>query len=220
MLKTSANTFLYFAYGANMFSRRIQDVAPSAVAIDVGFVQGRRFTFGKVSRDGSGKSDIEATNNLNDRAYGVLYKINVKEKAALGDAEGVGIGYGEANVQVVTATGNSVAATFVASYKEAVLRPYQWYKAFVIAGALEHGLPVEYVEWLRTFEAQADPHTDRRAGREALLYGSIPLNHLQFNAGMRQLAKEASEGNRHFPHHLNAILAATREINGATVRIT
>ena len=78
MLKpsTSASTFLYFAYGANMLFRRLHasDRAPSAVAIDIGFVRGRRFSFGKVSRDGSGKCDLEATGNLKDRAYGVLFK--------------------------------------------------------------------------------------------------------------------------------------------------
>lgn len=192
MLKTSANTFLYFAYGANMFSRGVQDVVPSAVAIDIGFVQGRRFTFGKVSRDGSGKCDIEVTNNPNNRVYGVLYKINAKDKSNLNNAEGLGTGYSEANVQVVTSTGNYAAATYVASYKEAMLRPYQWYKALVVAGAVEHGLPNEYVEWLRTFEAQADSNSARRAEREALLFGNIPPDHFQFNVGMRQaLVKEA-----------------------------
>lgn len=176
-----------------MFSRKVQDVAPSAIAIDIGFVQGRRFTFGKVSRDGSGKCDIEATNNPNNRVYGVLYKINVKDKSSLNNAEGLGTGYSEANVQVATSTGNHPAATYVASYKEAMLRPYQWYKALVIAGAVEHGLPNEYVEWLRTFEAQPDSNGARRAEREALLFGNISLGHFQFNIGKRQqaIAKEA-----------------------------
>lgn len=187
MLKTSANTFLYFAYGVNMLSRKIRDIAPSAVAIDIGFIQGRRFTFGKVSRYGSGECDIEATNNLNNRVYGVLYKIDVNDKASLNEAEGLGEGYSEANVHVVTSTDTSIAATHVASYKEAGRRPYQWYKAFVIAGAIEHGLPVEYIEWLRIFEAQADPNDDRRAEKEAVLYGNIPLSHFQFNVGAGQM---------------------------------
>lgn len=194
MQKISTQTFLYFAYGANMFSRRIQasNIAPSAVAIDIGFVQGHRFAFGKVSRDGSGKCDIEATNNPNNRAYGVLYKINVKDRESLNAAEGLGTGYSEAEVQVATATGTYTAATYVASYKEAVLRPYQWYKAFVIAGALDHGLPAEYIEWLRTFEAQADSNSDRRAEREALLFGDLPLTRFDLNMDTQEtLAKEA-----------------------------
>jgi len=192
MLKTSGpiNTFLYFSYGANMLSRRLNalDRAPSAIAIDVGFVQGRRFSFGKVSRDGSGKCDLEATGNPKDRAYGVLFKINVNEKQALDDAEGLGIGYSEANVQVVTSTGVYTALTYVASYKEDPLLPYQWYKASVIAGAVEHGLPDEYVVWLRTFEAKSDANTKRRTEREALIFGDLPLPRFQFGAGMRQVA--------------------------------
>ena len=187
MLDKSPHTILYFAYGTNMFSRRLKEtIAPSAVAIDIGFVQGRRFSFGKVSRDGSGKCDIEATNNAKDRAYGVLYRINAKEKSDLGEAEGLGIGYSEANVQIVTATGTQTAMTFVASYKEAPLRPYQWYRAMVITGATEHGLPSEYIEWLRTFEAQADANTDRRTARESLLFGDIALDRFQLEMPIRQ----------------------------------
>jgi hypothetical protein len=33
---------------------------------------------------------------------------------------------------------------YYATDKDASLRPYHWYKALVIAGAREHGLPVSY----------------------------------------------------------------------------
>ena len=190
MIKTSTQTFLYFAYGANMFSRRIQspNIAPSAIAVDIGFVQGRRFTFGKVSRDGSGKCDMEITNNSSNRAYGVLYRISAKDRENLNQAEGLGIGYNETSVQVVTAKGTYTAMTYIGSYQEAALRPYQWYKAFVIAGAIEHELPTEYIEWLRTFEAQADSNADRRSEREALLFGDIPLARFNVDGDTRQLA--------------------------------
>ncbi len=200
MLKTSSSnsTFLYFAYGANMFSRRLHESnrAPSAVAIDIGFVQGRRFSFGKVSRDGSGKCDLEATGNLKDQAYGVLFKINKGEKPSLDDAEGLGIGYSEANIQVVTSTGVYTALTYVASYREASLLPYQWYKASVVAGAAEHGLPAEYIEWLRTFEAQPDANNKRRAEREALIFGDLPLHGFPFDMGMRQAVVNEASGTK------------------------
>jgi hypothetical protein len=192
MLKTSisTSTFLHFAYGANMLSRRLTalDRAPSGIAVDVGFVQGRRFSFGKVSRDKSGKCDLEATGNPQDRAYGVLYKINVKDKVRFDAAEGLGIGYSEANIQVVTATGVYTAQTYVASYREDPLLPYQWYKASVIAGAVEHGLPYEYIEWLRTFESQSDANAQRRTEREALIFGDVPLHRFQLDTGRRQAA--------------------------------
>ena len=89
---------------------------------------------------------------------------------------------------VVTAKGTYTAMTYVGSYKEPMLRPYQWYKAFVLAGAIEHGLPTEYIEWLRTFEAQADSNADRRSEREALLFGDLPLTRFNVEGDTRQLA--------------------------------
>ncbi len=50
------------------------------------------------------------------------------------------------------------------------MRPYHWYKALVVAGAVEHNLPKNYVEWLRVFESTEDPDAYRRAENEALLF--------------------------------------------------
>ncbi|MBA2658560.1 MAG: gamma-glutamylcyclotransferase [Nitrosospira sp.] len=91
-------------------------------------------------------------------------------------------------MQVVTSTGVYAALTYAASYRETPLLPYQWYKASVIAGAVEHGLPIEYIEWLRTFEAQPDANPKRRAEREALIFGDLPLCRFQFDVDIRQAA--------------------------------
>lgn len=169
MTESATNTFVYFAYGSNMLSHRLKERAPSAVAIGIGFVQGRRLAFDKVSSDGSGKCDIEVTINPKDRAYGVLFNIASTEKSILDKVEGLGKGYDKQDIQVVTTNGACTAVTYVATTKEPALRPYHWYKALVVAGAVQHGLPNVYIEWLRTFKSQADPHTKRRAENEALL---------------------------------------------------
>jgi len=166
-------TFQYFAYGSNMFTRRLTTAcrAPSAKPVGVGYVKGRRLTFDKVSQDGSGKCDAEATGNKTDRVYGAIFKIALTEKCALDKAEGLDKGYGEECVNVVTSSGIvKGVVTYIATKKKAVLRPYHWYKALTIAGAVEHGLPKDYVEWLRAFESIEDPKADRRAKHEALLF--------------------------------------------------
>jgi cation transport regulator ChaC len=168
------NKILHFAYGSNMLSRRLcaADRTPSAVAFRTGFVKGRRLTFDKVSCDGSGKCDIEATDNLDNRVYGVLYKINKSEKPALDRIEGLGKGYKEEMVDVVTSSGAHQAVTYVATSKEPALRPYHWYKAIVIAGAIEHSLPESYIEWIRTVDSKPDPNVKRRFQNEKLLFDS------------------------------------------------
>src|SRR3990167_6529353 len=94
---TVPTTFKYFAYGSNMLTRRLRakKQAPSAKPIGIGYVAGRRLTFDKVSQDGSGKCDAEATGKKTDRVYGVIFEIALTDKVALGKAEGLRKGYAE-----------------------------------------------------------------------------------------------------------------------------
>lgn len=167
-------TYHYFAYGSNMLTRRLRarDRAPSAHVIGIGHVEGRRLTFNKLGRDGSGKCDLEASSDTADLVHGVVFRLASSERAALDKIEGLGKGYDEQSIRVVTAGGVLNASTYVATRKAPALRPFHWYKAFVVAGALEHGLPGAYVEWLKTFESQADPHVGRRKVNEAILTGA------------------------------------------------
>ena len=163
---------IYFAYGSNMFSRWLRTRTPSATEIGIAYVGSRRLTFDKVSCDGSGKCDMESTPRETDCVYGVLYEIARGEKAELDKAEGRGKGYEEKSVKVTTPAGHVDATAYIATKKEPALRPYHWYKALVVAGAAEHGLPAAYVEWLRTVEPKPDPNVDRRAKAEAALFAS------------------------------------------------
>ncbi len=170
-----ADTFLYFAYGSNMLSRRLKarNRTPSARFIGTGFVEGHRLTFDKVSKDRagnrSGKCNIEATTNPADRVYGVLFNIPTAEETALDDAEGLGRGYRKDKVRVLVPDGACAAVAYIADNTDPLLLPYDWYKAFVIAGAVEHALPEAYVQRLQAVVSQPDPDPVRRAKNEAVL---------------------------------------------------
>jgi gamma-glutamylcyclotransferase len=164
-------TYLYFAYGSNMFARRLVARTPSAVRITTAYVDGRRLTFDKVSTDGSGKCDIEATGNPADRVYGVLFKIATAEERALDEAEGLGHGYRKDEITVVTSEGTVAAMAYIAIVKDPKRRPYDWYKAFVLQGATENALPTAYIDLIRAVPSQTDPDTTRRGTNEALLAG-------------------------------------------------
>jgi gamma-glutamylcyclotransferase len=109
---------LYFAYGSNMLSRRLRARVPSAMPIAKGFVSEHRLTFDKVSIDGSGKCDTEKTGVPKDRVYGVVYKIDGTDKPALDRAEGLGNGYAEKCVEVVTDGGTVLAKAYYATRKK------------------------------------------------------------------------------------------------------
>jgi len=161
--------FLYFGYGSNMLSIRLQRRTPSAVAQATGHVTGRRLTFHKKSDDGSGKGDAETTGNGEDRVEGVLFWIDRGERAALDEAEGLGHGYEEAMVDVVTANGTLKALAYVASAgaTDSARRPYHWYKRLVLAGAIEHGLPAATIAAIRAEPSVDDPRPNRPRKREA-----------------------------------------------------
>ena len=167
-------TFMYFAYGSNMLTSRLTDHerAPSAVKVGIGYLIGRRLTFDKLSQDGSGKCDAERTDSESDCVYGVIFKINSKDEKKLDKAEGLNKGYKKETVTVSTNDGSINAMTYIAIKKEAALRPYRWYKALTIAGAIEHNLPCNYIEWLRTIEAVEDPNIQRREKNEKILFAS------------------------------------------------
>ena len=53
------------------------------------------------------------------------------------------------------------AWTYCATDIDASLAPFTWYKALVVAGALERKLPSEYIDRLRAVPAIEDPDTRR-----------------------------------------------------------
>lgn len=161
-----------FAYGSNMLTARVRERVPSAAAVAIGRLRAHTLKWHKRSRDGSGKCDIESTGRNEDAVWGVVFELDAAEKPALDRAEGVGNGYVERQVDVVTDRGIVTASAYVATARDPALRPYHWYKAFVVAGAKEHNLPPEYVQALEAVPSMRDPDNARTATNERLLTAS------------------------------------------------
>jgi gamma-glutamylcyclotransferase len=157
--------FLYFAYGSNMSQERLTaaDRAPSATRVATGYVSGRTLTFDKVSKDGSGKCDCQQTDDPEDKVYGVVFSVLESEKPALDHAEGKGFGYDETTVEVITESDVLTAATYFATNKNPVLKPYNWYKRHLLQGAIEGNLPSEYIRALERIESVVDDDPSRVA---------------------------------------------------------
>ena len=168
------SSFLYFAYGSNMLTRRLRaaDRAPSAQVVAVAELPAHRLTFDKVSNtDGSGKCDAERSGLESDCVHGVVYQIAEHHQAALDRVEGLGHGYQRAMVEVATDSGRLVCRCYLATLKQTGLSPFHWYKGLVLAGAREHKLPPQYIDWLSSIASTEDPDAVRRAQNQALLGG-------------------------------------------------
>ena len=85
--------------------------------------------------DKSGKCNAFASGNDNS-VIGVLFSFDPAERAKLDEAEGVGSGYEHAMVTVINEKGRRrKVLTYLATpdYIEDNLKPYGWYKDFVLA---------------------------------------------------------------------------------------
>lgn len=163
---------VYFAYGSNMSTARLRERMPSCEPIGTATLPGHVLRFHKRSTDKSGKCNAFASSNDN-AVIGVLFSFDPAERSELDKAEGVGGGYEYAMVTVINDKGRRrKALTYLATpdYIDDSLKPYDWYKDFVLAGSREHGLPPEYIaEYIKPVEAIKDPNRTRDKKHRATL---------------------------------------------------
>ncbi len=162
-------SFINFAYGSNMSSRRLRARTPSARPIGIGQLSGHKLMWHKAGRDGSGKCDVLFTGDAQHVVWGVLYQIAMVDRPHLDRAEGLGQGYDYKTVPVRSGAEVVDAGVYHATHIDAALRPYDWYLAYVLHGAREHGLPGDYLAQLERIEAMLDADAARREMNLALL---------------------------------------------------
>lgn len=166
-------TFLYFAYGSNMLSARLQAAnrCPSAVSLGRATLSGHRLMWHKPSKkDLSGKCDV-VPGSEGETVHGVLYRISEAEHTALDREEGAGPkgGYKAVTFSVVHDGKKVDAASYQATVTDPSLKPWSWYRALVVAGANEHDLPSEYISALAGVEAPVDVDTARHEANMAII---------------------------------------------------
>jgi hypothetical protein len=148
----------YFAYGSNMQSatlrgRRQIDYRRALPAR----VPGWRLVLDKPPLFGTGNSFANLIPDPAAEAFGVLFEITHGDLAHLDLTEGVLID----NYRRVAVTAHSLgdhaaplqAFTLTSDRRDASLQPSTRYMNLLIEGAIEHGLPAEYVAYLRTIPA-------------------------------------------------------------------
>ncbi len=153
---------LYFSYGSNMSSKRLQQRVPSASFVSTATLFEHDLRFHKKSHDGSAKCDAFQTGSPEDNVIGTLFRINQNEKFKLDEVEGLGYGYDIKHVQVLLPSGiTQEAFTYFATDIDEILRPYHWYHYHVVTGAREYLLPAEYIDKIVKVKTIDDPDKQR-----------------------------------------------------------
>ena len=175
--------FLYFAYRSNMLTERLQKRCPGATAIGMAVANNYCLRFSKRSTDSSGKATLVASPG--EKVHGILFRIFDIERDSLDKAEDYPNGYSRNDGFQVTRDSNSSlvdATTYLATKIEPNLLPYDWYRALVLAGAIQHGLPDSHIETLCKTAWKSDANACRPSRLAAL--------HVLESAGFGFLVRE------------------------------
>ena len=162
--------FPYFAYGSNLLSSRLADRCPSARYHAVACVDDLAIEFSKESgEDGSGKATLVPSHG--HRVYGVVYEVEPGELEILNRIES---GYDLKHDFKVTLpdTGTPLTVkTYIAPdwNRKPGLKPFDWYLALIVAGAIEHGFPQAEISAYRNMEFRTDKEGENKAKTLKLL---------------------------------------------------
>jgi hypothetical protein len=106
-----------------------------------------------------GQSFANVVRDAAEHVYGVAYEITAADLAHVDLTEGVLIGnYARVEIEVETlgAPERFAAFTLTSERRDDTLRPSLRYMSLLVEGALEHGLPSEWIERLRAVPAVAE----------------------------------------------------------------
>jgi hypothetical protein len=152
------STVWYFAYGSNMqaatFSGR-RGIAPArsvAARLD-----GWQLVLDKPPLLPIGEGFANVVEAPGAHVLGVAYAVTASDLEHIDFSEGVLIdNYRRVPVRIVTLAASPLeldAFTLASPRRDPALRPSRRYMALLIEGAEAHGLPAEYVAWLRSCPA-------------------------------------------------------------------
>ncbi len=165
---------LIFTYGSNMNLNRLTKRVASAIKVTNAFLPGYKLLCNKVSKDGSSKANIMRTDIAAEIVWGVLFTIDSNEKPLLDKAEGLGMGYNEGTLTFFDENNISYTAQVYIADTKAIdnnLNPYDWYKEFIVTGAIQNKLPAEYISQLQSITCIRDTDDERRIKNYSILSG-------------------------------------------------
>lgn len=151
---------LYFAYGSNMSTPRLERRIGCVRVLGRARLDGYRHRFSKHGNDGTAKGNVEPSSGT--AVWGVLYALDDDQLARLELFES---GYRRVRFEVELDRGERLDAhSFEALAAVRGLVPTDAYLAHYRAGMREHQLPADYQrELLRSEGLQVDEPTDEPA---------------------------------------------------------
>ncbi|KAM7539102.1 hypothetical protein Aperf_G00000053749 [Anoplocephala perfoliata] len=152
----TSSIFYYFAYGSNLLSHRLHLYNPSAKFIGVGRLVNHRLIFclhESISSWGRGSAVASIEPRPNDDVFGAVWSIAEADKLRLDAQECVPWLYRPVNIAVLLQNQNSslnCRSYIMLSHAPGLPSPF--YLDIILRGAVQSGLPSDYVDKLRRFK--------------------------------------------------------------------
>jgi AIG2-like family len=141
---------LYFAFGSNMQTSRLEERVGKVIALGKGQLDGWLFSINKKGADGTAKANMQK--QMKERIHGVIFRLSEDQIKALDVYEK---GYERIKVLVADQNGEpAVCATYTSTQFIEDQRPTKEYMSFILEGATTHELPEKWIEKLSAMETK------------------------------------------------------------------
>jgi cation transport regulator ChaC len=163
MIDETKSLTWYFGYGSNM-NRGIFENRRGMRPIQerTALLENYRLCFNlPIGRGERGVANLEP--HLGARTWGVLYLITTEQSEHLDRTEGASLGgYRRIPISLIVDGGELISAfTYQSVRVNWERKPSQRYISLLIEGAVQHGLPADYIVYLRRFELAVDERVSK-----------------------------------------------------------
>ena len=158
LLTKEDDEYFYFAYASDLLESRIHvGGGPSAKFVAIGKVLGRKFVYSQESKVWKGGVADIVPESENSAVWGVLYRLKKSDEATMDKQKGINKAdplYEKIKINVLV-NGQStptIATTYAIVSSKRVktgVAPSIQYRDCLIRGAIQQGLPNEYIDFLR-----------------------------------------------------------------------
>ncbi|EGW37582.1 gamma-glutamylcyclotransferase family protein [Desulfosporosinus sp. OT] len=174
------SAFYYFAYGSNMNLAQMKQRCPSAKVLGIARLPGYKVEFYGYSTNWDGAQETVVPDSQSE-VWGVLYDLQAFDWDALDgyqDARSDGLGqYFHYPVEVIDRAEGTIEAII---YKKNILNevklPSDEYLDFIVQGAKEQGLPVEYLRLLQTKQTKPASYDVPKKNKSKSSYLNVSCN--------------------------------------------
>ena len=154
IVKATERHFYYFAFGSNLYSKRIRLKNPTATQITIGKLLNYKLGFKDLQETAWGGAPATIIEDTNSHVWGVVWRLSQFDLENLDAQEGAPHIYNRmaVNVKGIKGIDYECYTYYLANYIDGPGLPSLLYLKVILKGAKENKLPEDYISNLQSIE--------------------------------------------------------------------